>query len=67
MAAINLSAELKYWIFNMLSILYVLQVMVPLASCELVQALFDPETKQVYYNPTTIGEYCTTYVYVAIA
>lgn len=51
MAAINLSAELKYWIFNMLSILYVLQVMVPLASCELVQALFDPETKQVYYNP----------------
>lgn len=51
MAAINLSAELKYWIFNMLFILYVLQVMVPLASCELVQALFDPETKQVYYNP----------------
>lgn len=51
MAAINFSAELKYWIFNMLFILYVLQVMVPLASCELVQALFDPETKQVYYNP----------------
>lgn len=51
MAAINLSSELKYWIFNMLFILYVLQVMVPLASCELVQALFDPETKQVYYNP----------------
>ena len=51
MASVNLSAELKYWLFNMLFILYVLQVMVPLGSCELVPAMFDPVTKQVYYNP----------------
>ena len=46
-----LSNELKYWLFNMLFILYVLQVMVPLGSCELVPAKFDPVTKEVYYNP----------------
>ena len=51
MASVNLSPELKYWPFNMLFILYVLQVMVPLGSCELVPAMFDPVTKQVYYNP----------------
>ena len=51
MASVNLSPELKYWLFNMLFILYVLQVMVPLGSCELVPAMFDPVTKKVYYNP----------------
>ena len=51
MASVNLSPELKYWLFNMLFILYVLQVMVPLGSCELVPAKFDPVTKQVYYSP----------------
>lgn len=35
----------------MLFILCVFQVLVPLVSCELVPAMFDPETKQVYYSP----------------
>lgn len=51
MASVNLSPELKYWLFNMLFILFVLQAMVPLGSCELVPAMFDPVTKQVFYNP----------------
>lgn len=38
-------------LFKMLIILYVLGILVPLLSCELVPAMFDPETKQVYYNP----------------
>ena len=51
MASVNLSPEFKYWLFNMLFILFVLQAMVPLGSCELVPAMFDPVTKQVFYNP----------------
>ena len=38
-------------LFKMIFILYMFQILAPLASCELVPAMFDPETKQVYYNP----------------
>ena len=39
------------WLFKMIFILCMLKILAPLASCELVPAMFDPETKQVYYNP----------------
>ena len=35
----------------MFFILYVLQALVPMASCKRVPAMFDPVTKQVYYDP----------------
>lgn len=38
-------------LFKMGFILCVFEIMLPLVSCELVPAMFDPETKQVIYNP----------------
>lgn len=42
----------KYRLFKVLVILCVSELgMAPLSSCKLVPAMFDPETKQVFYNP----------------
>ena len=40
-------------LFKMIFILYMFKTLAPLVSSELVPAMFDPETKQVYYNPQT--------------
>ena len=49
MASVNLPPE--RWLFKMLLVLFTVYTLFSLVSCELVPAMFDPETKQVYYNP----------------
>ena len=50
-AMVSLSLSESWW-FKIVVLLYMFgQGRVPVASCELVPAMFDPETKQVIYNP----------------
>ena len=49
MAPVSLSGF--FWFKIVLLLCVFRQARVPMASCELVPAMFDPETKQVIYNP----------------
>lgn len=57
MASVASSPERR--LFKMLFMVCVFEILLPIVSCKLVPAMFDPDTNKVYYNPqgqSQVGE-----------